>query len=84
MWDFLERLTRVALPRIRDFHGVPAKSFDGRGNYSLGIKEHIVFPEIDFDKVVDSWGMDITVCTTARTDDEARALLAAFNFPFRQ
>jgi large subunit ribosomal protein L5 len=84
MYDFLDRLVNVALPRIRDFRGLNPKSFDGRGNYSLGIKEHIVFPEIDFDKVVDSWGLDITVCTTARTDDEARALLAAFNFPFRQ
>jgi large subunit ribosomal protein L5 len=84
MYDFLDRLVNIALPRIRDFRGLNPKSFDGRGNYSLGIKEHIVFPEIDFDKVTDSWGMDITVCTTARTDDEARALLAAFNFPFRQ
>jgi large subunit ribosomal protein L5 len=84
MYDFLDRLVNIALPRIRDFRGLNPKSFDGRGNYSLGIKEHIVFPEIDFDKVTDSWGLDITVCTTARTDDEARALLAAFNFPFRQ
>ena len=84
MYDFLDRLVNIALPRIRDFRGLNPKSFDGRGNYSLGIKEHIVFPEIDFDKVVDSWGMDITVCTNARNDEEARALLAAFNFPFRQ
>jgi large subunit ribosomal protein L5 len=84
MYDFLDRLVNVALPRIRDFRGLNPKSFDGRGNYSLGIKEHIVFPEIDFDKVTDSWGLDITVCTTAKNDDEARALLAAFNFPFRQ
>jgi len=84
MYDFLDRLVNIALPRVRDFRGLNPKSFDGRGNYSLGIKEHIIFPEIDFDKVTDSWGMDITVCTTARTDDEARALLAAFNFPFRQ
>jgi large subunit ribosomal protein L5 len=84
MYDFIDRLVTVALPRIRDFRGLNPKSFDGRGNYSLGIKEHIVFPEIDFDKVTDSWGLDITVCTTARTDEEARALLAAFNFPFRQ
>jgi large subunit ribosomal protein L5 len=84
MYDFIDRLVNIALPRIRDFRGLNPKSFDGRGNYSLGIKEHIVFPEIDFDKVTDSWGMDITVCTTARTDDEARALLTAFNFPFRQ
>jgi large subunit ribosomal protein L5 len=84
MYDFIDRLVNIALPRIRDFRGLNPKSFDGRGNYSLGIKEHIVFPEIDFDKVSDSWGLDITVCTSARTDDEARALLAAFNFPFRQ
>jgi len=84
MYDFLDRLVNIALPRIRDFRGLNPKSFDGRGNYSIGIKEHIVFPEIDFDKVTDSWGLDITVCTTAKTDDEARALLAAFNFPFRQ
>ena len=84
MYDFLDRLVTIALPRIRDFRGLNPKSFDGRGNYSLGIKEHIVFPEIDFDKVTDSWGLDITVCTSARNDDEARALLTAFNFPFRQ
>jgi large subunit ribosomal protein L5 len=84
MYDFLDRLVNIALPRVRDFRGLNPKSFDGRGNYSLGVKEHIIFPEIDFDKVVDSWGMDITVCTNARNDEEARALLAAFNFPFRQ
>jgi large subunit ribosomal protein L5 len=84
MYDFLDRLVNIALPRVRDFRGLNPKSFDGHGNYSLGIKEHIIFPEVDFDKVTDNWGMDITVCTTARTDDEARALLAAFNFPFRQ
>jgi large subunit ribosomal protein L5 len=84
MYDFLDRLVNIALPRVRDFRGLNPKSFDGRGNYSLGIKEHIVFPEIDFDKVTDSWGLDITVCTTARNDEEARALLTAFNFPFRQ
>jgi large subunit ribosomal protein L5 len=84
MYDFVDRLVNIALPRIRDFRGLNPKSFDGRGNYSLGIKEHIVFPEIDFDKVTDSWGMDVTVCTSARNDEEARALLAAFNFPFRQ
>jgi len=84
MYDFLDRLVNIALPRIRDFRGLNPKSFDGRGNYSLGIKEHIVFPEIDFDKVTDSWGLHITVCTSARNDDEARALLTAFNFPFRQ
>jgi large subunit ribosomal protein L5 len=84
MYDFIDRLVNIALPRIRDFRGLNPKSFDGRGNYSLGIKEYTVFPEIDFDKVTDTWGMDITVCTSARSDDEARALLAAFNFPFRQ
>jgi len=84
MYDFIDRLINIALPRIRDFRGLNPKSFDGGGNYSLGIKEHIVFPEIDFDKAVDVWGLDITVCTTAPSDDEARALLAAFNFPFRQ
>ncbi|MBV9262331.1 MAG: 50S ribosomal protein L5 [Pseudolabrys sp.] len=84
MYDFLDRLVNIALPRVRDFRGLNPKSFDGRGNYSLGIKEHIVFPEIDFDKVTDVWGLDVTVCTTARNDEEARALLTAFNFPFRQ
>jgi large subunit ribosomal protein L5 len=84
MYEFLDRLVNIALPRVRDFRGLNPKSFDGRGNYSLGIKEHIIFPEIDYDKAADIWGMDITVCTTARSDDEARALLAAFNFPFRQ
>jgi len=84
MYDFIDRLINIALPRVRDFRGLNPKSFDGRGNYSLGIKEYTVFPEIDFDKVTDTWGMDITVCTTARTDEEARALLTAFNFPFRQ
>jgi large subunit ribosomal protein L5 len=84
MYEFIDRLINVALPRVRDFRGLNPKSFDGRGNYSLGIKEHIIFPEIDFDKMGETWGMDITVCTTATTDDEARALLTAFNFPFRQ
>jgi large subunit ribosomal protein L5 len=84
MYEFVDRLINIALPRVRDFRGLSVKSFDGRGNYSLGIREHIVFPEIDYDKVTDIWGLDITVCTTARTDDEARALLTAFNFPFRQ
>jgi large subunit ribosomal protein L5 len=84
MYDFLDRLVNIALPRVRDFRGLNPKSFDGRGNYSLGIKEHIIFPEIDFDKAVDVWGLDITVCTTAKNDEEARALLTAFNFPFRQ
>src|SRR6478735_8541860 len=84
MYDFIDRLVTIALPRIRDFRGLNPKSFDGRGNFSLGIKEHIVFPEIDFDKAADVWGLDVTVCTSARNDTEARALLAAFNFPFRQ
>jgi large subunit ribosomal protein L5 len=82
MYDFVDRLVTIALPRVRDFRGLSAKSFDGRGNYSMGLKEHIVFPEIDYDKVDAVWGMDITICTTARTDDEARALLSAFQFPF--
>jgi len=84
MYEFIDRLVNIALPRVRDFRGLNPKSFDGRGNYSMGIKEHIIFPEIDYDKTQEVWGMDITVCTTARSDDEARALLAAFNFPFRQ
>jgi large subunit ribosomal protein L5 len=84
MYEFMDRLVNIALPRVRDFRGLNPKSFDGRGNYSLGIKEHIIFPEIDYDKAADVWGMDITVCTSAKTDDEAKALLTAFNFPFRQ
>jgi large subunit ribosomal protein L5 len=84
MYEFIDRLVNVALPRVRDFRGLNPKSFDGRGNYSLGIREHIVFPEIDYDKAAEIWGMDVVVCTTAKNDDEARALLAAFNFPFRQ
>ena len=84
MYEFIDRLINIALPRVRDFRGLNPKSFDGRGNYSLGLKEHIVFQEIDYDKAADIWGMDITVCTSAKTDDEARALLTAFNFPFRQ
>ena len=84
MYEFLDRLVNIALPRVRDFRGLNPKSFDGRGNYSLGIKEHIIFPEIDYDKAESVLGLDIVVCTTARNDDEARALLAAFNFPFRQ
>ncbi|MFT0892431.1 50S ribosomal protein L5 [Pseudochelatococcus sp. G4_1912] len=84
MYEFLDRLVTVALPRVRDFRGLNAKSFDGRGNFALGLKEHLVFPEIDYDKVDSPWGMDIIVVTTARTDDEARALLKHFNFPFRQ
>ena len=82
MYEFLDRLITIAMPRIRDFRGVNPNSFDGRGNYAFGIKEHIVFPEIDFDKVVDMLGMDIIICTTAKTDDEARALLTHFNLPF--
>ena len=83
MYEFLDRLITIALPRVKDFRGLNAKSFDGRGNYALGIKEHIVFPEIDYDKVEAIWGMDVVVCTTASTDVEARALLKQFNFPFR-
>lgn len=84
MWDFLERLICIAMPRIRDFRGVSSKSFDGRGNYSMGVREQIIFPEIEFDKVDAIRGMDVTITTSAKTDDEARALLAAFNFPFRK
>jgi large subunit ribosomal protein L5 len=84
MYEFVDRLVNIALPRVRDFRGLSPKSFDGRGNYTIGVKEHIIFPEIDYDKAADIWGMDITVCTSAKTDDEARALLVAFNFPFRQ
>merc|ERR1712000_113228 len=84
MWEFLERLISIAIPRIRDFRGLSSKSFDGRGNYSMGVREQIIFPEIDFDKVDKVRGMDITITTSAKTDDEARALLSAFNFPFRK
>ena len=83
MYEFLDRLVNIALPRVRDFRGLNPKSFDGRGNFAMGIKEHIVFPEINYDKVDQMWGMDIIVCTTATKDDEARALLKEFNFPFR-
>jgi large subunit ribosomal protein L5 len=83
MWHFLEKLVTVALPRIRDFQGVPDKSFDGRGNYSLGLKEQLVFPEIEYDKIDRLRGMEITICTTARTDEEARALLRSLGMPFR-
>jgi large subunit ribosomal protein L5 len=84
MYEFLDRLVTIALPRVRDFRGLNPKSFDGRGNYAMGIKEHLVFPEINYDKAEAVWGMDIIICTSAKTDDEARALLRAFNFPFRQ
>ncbi|ATQ68244.1 MULTISPECIES: 50S ribosomal protein L5 [Methylosinus] len=84
MYEFLDRLITIALPRVRDFRGLNPKSFDGRGSFALGIKEHIVFPEIDYDKAESILGMDVIVVTTAKTDDEARALLHAFNFPFRQ
>jgi large subunit ribosomal protein L5 len=84
MWEFLERLICISMPRIRDFRGVSAKSFDGRGNYSMGVREQIIFPEIDYDKVDKVRGLDITITTTAKTDEEGRALLAAFSFPFRK
>ena len=84
MYEFMDRLVNIALPRVRDFRGLSPKSFDGGGNYTIGVKEHIIFPEIDYDKAADIWGMDITVCTTAKSENEARALLSAFNFPFRQ
>ena len=84
MWEFIDRFINIALPRVRDFRGLSDRSFDGRGNYAMGIKEHIIFPEINYDQVDQIWGMDVIVCTTAKTDDEARALLKAFNFPFRQ
>lgn len=84
MYEFLDRFITVALPRVRDFRGLTDRSFDGQGNYATGIKEHIIFPEIDYDKIDRVWGMDVIVCTSAKTDDEARALLTAFNFPFRK
>jgi large subunit ribosomal protein L5 len=84
MYEFLDRLITIALPRVRDFRGLSPGSFDGHGNYAMGIKEHIIFPEIDYDKIDRVWGLDVIVCTTAQTDDEARALLEAFNFPFRK
>jgi large subunit ribosomal protein L5 len=82
MYEFLDRLVTVAMPRVRDFRGVNPKSFDGRGNFALGLKEHIVFPEINFDKIEQVWGMDIVICTTAKTDAEAKSLLKHFNLPF--
>ena len=84
MYEFLDRLVTIALPRVRDFRGLNPRSFDGRGNYALGIKEHLVFPEINYDKAEQVWGMDVVIATTAKTDEEARALLKHFNFPFRQ
>jgi len=84
MWEFFERLISIAIPRIRDFRGLSAKSFDGRGNYSIGVREQIIFPEIDYDKVDRIRGLDITITTTAKSDDEGRSLLAAFHFPFRK
>lgn len=84
MYDFVDRLVTIALPRIRDFRGLNAKSFDGHGNFAMGIKEHIVFPEVDYDQVEAVWGMDIIICTSARTDAEALALLKQMNFPFRK
>jgi len=84
MWEFFERLVGIAIPRIRDFRGLNSKSFDGRGNYSMGVKEQIIFPEIDYDKIDKIRGLDITITTSANTDDEGRALLRAFNFPFKK
>jgi len=84
MYEFLDKLVNVALPRVRDFRGVSPKSLDGRGNYTLGIKEHIIFPEIDYDKIDRIKGMNITIVTTAATDDEARSLLSLVGMPFRQ
>jgi large subunit ribosomal protein L5 len=84
MYEFLDRLINIALPRVRDFRGVSTKSFDGRGNYALGVREQIIFPEISFDDVEETRGMDIIICTTARTDEEAKALLAGFDMPFRK
>ncbi len=84
MYEFIDRLVTIALPRVKDFRGLSSKSFDGRGNFAMGLKEHIVFPEINYDDVDEVRGMDVIVCTTAQSDDEARALLRGFNFPFRQ
>jgi large subunit ribosomal protein L5 len=83
MYEFLDRLVTIALPRVKDFRGLNARSFDGRGNFAMGVKEHIVFPEINYDQIDQVWGMDIIVCTTAKTNDEAKALLKEFDFPFR-
>jgi large subunit ribosomal protein L5 len=84
MYEFMDRLVTIAMPRIRDFRGLTDRSFDGNGNYALGIKEHLIFPEIDYDKIDRIWGLDVVVCTTAKTDAEALALLTLFNFPFRK
>ena len=84
MWEFLDRLICIAIPRIRDFRGISAKSFDGRGNFSMGVTEQLIFPEIDFDKIDHTRGMDITIVTTAQTDEEGKALLDAFHFPFKK
>lgn len=84
MYEFLERLVNMALPRVRDFHGITGKNFDGRGNFAFGIKEQIIFPEINYDKVENIRGMDICICTTAKTDEEAKALLTAFNLPYKK
>ena len=84
MYEFLDRLITIALPRVRDFRGMTERSFDGNGNYAMGIKEHIIFPEIDYDKIDRVWGLDVVICTSARSDEEARALIEAFNFPFRK
>ena len=84
MWEFLDRLIAIAIPRIRDFRGISAKSFDGRGNFSMGVTEQLIFPEIDYDKIDRTRGMDITIVTTAPTDEEGKALLSAFNFPFKR
>ncbi|WP_425356596.1 50S ribosomal protein L5 [Vreelandella utahensis] len=84
MWDFFDRLVQIAIPRIRDFRGLSPKSFDGRGNYSMGVREQIIFPEIEYDKVDKVRGLDITISTSAESDEEGRALLSAFNFPFKQ
>ncbi|MGJ8529327.1 50S ribosomal protein L5 [Maritalea sp.] len=84
MYEFMDRLVNIALPRVRDFRGLNIKSFDGRGNFAMGIKEHIIFPEINYDQVDQIWGMDVIVCTTANTNEEALALLKGFNFPFGQ
>lgn len=84
MYEFLDRLITIALPRVRDFRGLTDRSFDGNGNYAFGIKEHIIFPEIDYDRIDRVWGMDVIICTSAKTDEEARALIDAFNFPFRK